>query len=83
MGKITFDLGNEELNNAAKNKLLNQEDDFINRGSKQQAIDIPITEEDIRMFEELVKYGDEFTWVFATQEGISIRVNFVVNEEDD
>ena len=56
----------------------------LNKINKKNAteyvsIQIPITEEDIRMFQELVHYGREpFMWTFD-----NVNVEFVKEEEED
>lgn len=47
--------------------------------SKYKSIQIPITEEDIRMFQELVHYGREpFIWTFD-----KVNVEFIKEEEEE
>tara|TARA_R110000824_G_scaffold74092_6_gene188601 strand:- start:2184 stop:2348 length:165 start_codon:yes stop_codon:yes gene_type:complete len=43
-----------------------------------KTIQIPITEEDILMFEELVEGGDSFTWTFD-----KVNVEFIKEEEEE
>ena len=56
----------------------------LNKINKKNAteyvsIQIPITEEDIRMFQELVHYGREpFMWTFD-----NVNVEFVKEEEEE
>ena len=56
----------------------------LNKINKKNAteyvsIQIPITEEDIRMFQELVHYGREpFIWTFD-----NVNVEFVKEEEEE
>lgn len=56
----------------------------LNKINKKDAteyvsIQIPITEEDIRMFQELVHYGREpFIWTFD-----NVNVEFVKEEEEE
>ena len=45
---------------------------------KYKTIQIPITEEDIRMFEELVEGGDSFTWTFD-----KVNVEFIKEERGE
>ena len=47
--------------------------------AEYKSIQIPITEEDIRMFQELVHYGREpFMWTFD-----NVNVEFVKEEEEE
>ena len=47
--------------------------------SKYKSIQIPITEEDIRMFQELVHHGREpFIWTFD-----KVNVEFIKEEEEE
>ena len=46
-----------------------------------RSIDIPITECDIELFEKLVGSNDEFTWTFETNDGESININFIQDDE--
>ena len=56
----------------------------LNKINKKNAteyvsIQIPITEEDIRMFQELVHYGREpFMWTFD-----NVNVEFIKEEEEE
>ena len=43
-----------------------------------KTIQIPITEEDILMFEELVEGGDSFTWTFN-----KVNVEFIKETEEE
>jgi len=44
-----------------------------------KSIQIPITEEDIRMFQELIHHGREpFTWTFD-----DVNVEFIKEEEEE
>ena len=43
-----------------------------------KTIQIPITEEDIRMFKELIEDGDSFTWTFD-----KVNVEFTKEEEEE
>tara|TARA_R110002020_G_scaffold72318_9_gene186200 strand:+ start:8129 stop:8269 length:141 start_codon:yes stop_codon:yes gene_type:complete len=43
-----------------------------------KSIEIPITEEDIRLFQELIKDGDPIVWSFD-----GVQVVFVKEEEDE
>tara|TARA_R110002020_G_scaffold82687_8_gene205090 strand:+ start:2486 stop:2815 length:330 start_codon:yes stop_codon:yes gene_type:complete len=52
----------------------------IDHFSKEEykSIQIPIGEEDIRMFEELVEGGDSFTWTFD-----KVNVGFIKDEGEE
>ena len=50
---------------------------------KNKKLILPIGEEDIRLFEELVIYnGEEFNWTFKTECGELIDIEFIKDREE-
>ena len=44
-------------------------------------VDVPISEYDLELFQDLVKYGEEFDWTFDDINGKTIRVNFIKEDK--
>lgn len=56
-----------------------------NKGEKMKnkKLILPIGEEDIRLFEQLVIYnGEEFNWTFKTECGELIDIEFIKDREE-
>ena len=51
---------------------------------KNKKLILPIGEEDIRLFEELVIYnGEEVNWTFETKCGELVDIEFIKDEEEE
>ena len=51
---------------------------------KNKKLILPIGEEDIRLFEELVIYnGEEINWTFETKCGELVDIEFIKDEEEE
>ena len=51
---------------------------------KNKKLVLPIGEEDIRLFEDLVHYNKEgFSWTFKTKCGEPIDIEFIKDEEEE
>ena len=51
---------------------------------KNKKLILPIGEEDIRLFQELVEYnGEEIEWTFETKCGELVDITFIKDVEED
>ena len=48
---------------------------------KINKVNVPITEYDLELFQDLVKYNEEFDWTFDDINGNTIRINFIKEDK--
>ena len=44
-------------------------------------VNVPISEYDLELFQDLVRNGDEFDWTFDDINGNTIRINFIKEDK--
>ena len=44
-------------------------------------VDVPISEYDLELFQDLVRNNEEFDWTFDDINGKTIRINFIKEEK--
>lgn len=48
-----------------------------------QVVEVPIDECDLEMFDSLVQRNNTFSWIFEDQNGVSVKIQFMSQDEHD